>query len=292
MMMIATFLILTMLGIYLILADVFEISRLKTSKTILNISKHEKKKSAKSLEVLLLDIATKLSKYISLDEYKKGRLEMTLRSAQIKISPETYVADVYIKTGIVFMISIISFFITPFLSILFIIYGCIVYKREYNKAEEILKKRKNKIEYELPKFAMNIEQELKSSRDVLKILEIYHKHNYKTNLGEELEITIADMRSGSYEEALRRFETRIGSSSLSEIIRGLMGVLHGNDETLYFRMLAHDLKELEYQRLRGIVLKRPQKIKKYSAMMLSCLMLVYGVVLGYEIVNGLSSMFK
>lgn len=292
MIIIATFLILTMLGIYLILADVFEVSKLKTSKTILNISKKEKKKSAKSLEVLLLDMATKISKYISLDDYKKGRLEMTLRSAQIKISPETYVADVYIKTGIVFIISVISFFITPFLSILFIIYGCIVYKREYNKAEEILKKRKNKIEYELPKFAMNIEQELKSSRDVLKILEIYHKHNYKTNLGEELEITIADMRSGSYEEALRRFETRIGSSSLSEIIRGLMGVLHGNDETLYFRMLAHDLKELEYQRLRGIVLKRPQKIKKYSAMMLSCLMLVYGVVLGYEIVNGLSSMFK
>ncbi|RGX09357.1 secretion protein F [Paraclostridium sordellii] len=289
--MLIIFFILTTVGIYLILADIFKISTLKKKVTLVNLNKrYKKKKDTKSLEVLLLEYATKLSKYIKLDEYKKDKLIMTLRSAQIKISPETYVADVYIKTGIFVFIAAISFLITPLLSIVFLVVAVVVYFKEYGKVDEILRKKKRKIECELPRFAMTIEQELETDRDVLRILENYQKYS-DSNLSSELEITVADMRSGSYEEALRRFETRIGSSALSEVIRGLTGVLNGNDETLYFRVLANNLAELEYQKLRGIALKRPQKIKKYSAIMLGSMMLIYAVVLGYEIVNGISNMF-
>ncbi|MDB8803196.1 secretion protein F [Romboutsia sp. 1001216sp1] len=290
--MLIIFFTLTAIGIYLILADIFKISRLKKKVTLVNLTKrNRKKKNTKSLEVLLLEYATKLSKYIKLNEYNKEKLSMILRSAQIKVSPEVYVADVYIKTGIMVFISAIVFFIAPLLSIVFLVISVVVYIKEYGKAEEILRKKKAKIECELPRFAMTIEQELETDRDVLRILENYQKYSNSSNLGSELEITVADMRSGSYEEALRRFETRIGSSALSEVIRGLTGVLNGNDETLYFRVLANSLAELEYQRLRGIALKRPQKIKKYSAIMLGCMMLIYAVVLGHEIVNGISNMF-
>lgn len=291
--MLIIFFILITIGIYLILADIFKISKLKKKVTLVNLNKRNRnknKKDTKSLEVLLLEFDTKLSKHIRLDEYKKEKLAMTLRSAQIKLSPETYVADVYIKTGIVVFISAIAFLITPLLSIVFLVISVVVYLKEYGKADEILRKKKGKIECELPRFAMTIEQELETDRDVLRILENYQKYS-NSNLGSELEITVADMRSGSYEEALRRFETRIGSSALSEVIRGLTGVLNGNDETLYFRVLANNLAELEYQRLRGIALKRPQKIKKYSAIMLGCMLLIYAVVLGYEIINGISNMF-
>ena len=283
--------VLLSLGLYLILADIFKISKLKTSKTILNADKRIKKKTSKNMEVIFLNLATKLTKYIKLTDYKKDKLEMTLKSAQIKVSPETYIANVYIKTGIVLLISAIAFLINPFISILFFILAIFIYIKEYNKADDILRKRKINIENELPKLAMNISQELKLSRDVLKMLENYQKNSHDTPLSQELEITIGDMRSGSYEQALKRFETRICSSTLSEVIRGLTGVLNGNDELLYFRMLAKNLNELEFQRLKGIAMKRPDKVKKYSAMMLSCLMLIYGVILGYEIINGLSNMF-
>ena len=99
------------------------------------------------------------------------------------------------------------------------------------------------------------------------------------------------MTSGSYEEALRRFETRIGSNSLSEIVRGLIGVLNGSNETIYFSMLANQLKSIEYQRLRREALKRPAKIKVYSAMMMGCLVMIYFTVLGYEMMKGISQMF-
>lgn len=283
--------VLVSIGLYLILADIFKISKLKTSKTILNADKRMKKKTSKSIEVIFLDLATKLSKYIKLTDYKKDKLKMTLKSAQIKISPETYIADVYIKTGIALLVSAITFLINPFISILFFLLAILTYIKEYNKAEYILTKRKTHIESELPKLTMNISQELKLSRDVLKMLENHQKNSHDTPLSQELEITIADMRSGSYEQALKRFETRMCSSNLSEVIRGLIGVLNGNDEVLYFRMLAKNLNELQFQRLKGIAMKQPSKVKKYSAMMLTCMLLMYGVILGYEIVNGLSNMF-
>ena len=43
----------------------------------------------------------------------------------------------------------------------------------------------------------------------------------------ELDITTADMKSGNYETALTRLETRIGSPMLSDVVRGLISVIRG-----------------------------------------------------------------
>jgi len=99
------------------------------------------------------------------------------------------------------------------------------------------------------------------------------------------------MRSGSYESALTRFEIRIGSPKLSDVIRGLIGVLRGDDGVVYFQMLAHDLKQLELQRLKTIAMKRPGKIRKYSFAMLFCFLLMYLSVMFVEIVKALGNMF-
>ena len=58
------------------------------------------------------------------------------------------------------------------------------------------------------------------------------------------------MRSGSYEAALTRFEARFNSPLLSDIVRGLIGVLRGDNGVHYFQMLSHDMKQLELQRLK------------------------------------------
>ena len=288
--MIIILFILISLGVYLILADIFKISTLRKKKVLLRLNKKDINKKNLNINALCLEYATKLSKFIKLDDYKREKLRLTLRAAQINISPEVYLMDVYIKTILTVLISMLFYCIHPILSIIGILLVPAVYMQEYSKADMILKKRRKQIEYELTRFATTIEQELQTDRDVLRILETYRK-NSKTNLGRELEITIADMRSGSYEEALRRFEIRVRSTNLSEIIRGLIGVLNGNDEVMYFKLLSNKLEEIEIQNLRAIALKRPQKIKKYSLIMLGCLMLTYIVVLGQEVINGVSNMF-
>ena len=43
----------------------------------------------------------------------------------------------------------------------------------------------------------------------------------------------------------------MGSAIISDIVRGLIGILRGDDGRMYFQMLSHDLKALELQRLKA-----------------------------------------
>jgi hypothetical protein len=165
-----------------------------------------------------------------------------------------------------------------------------IYFKEIRSAEDAVKERREDIEYELARFVATLTQEFKASRNVLTILETY-KLNAGPSYKKELEITVADMKSGSYESALTRFEARIGSSKLSDVIRGLIGVLRGDDGVVYFRMLTHDLKQMEIQRLKTLAMKRPGKIRKYSFAMLFCFMLMYLSVMFIEIISTLGKMF-
>ena len=65
------------------------------------------------------------------------------------------------------------------------------------------------------------------------------------DFGAELDQTIADMKTGNYENALIHFETRIGSPMLSDVIRGLIGVLRGDDQRMYFKMICFDMRQIE-----------------------------------------------
>lgn len=277
------------IGAFLILADYFKIPRLKTSRAILSINKREKKKS-KNIEVIILDLANKLSRFIRIDDYRKRKLKATLKSADIKLSAETYIAKAWIKAGLVLFSIIPALFIFPLISPVILFLAIAVYFKEIRSADEFVKASREEIEWELPRFVSTITQEIKASRDILSMLETYKK-SAGPGLKKELDITIADMKSGSYEAALTRFESRVGSSSLSEVIRGLIGVLRGDNGVMYFQMLSHDLKQKEFQRLKTIAQKRPGKIRKYSFIMLACFILMYIVVMGMEILKTLDQMF-
>jgi hypothetical protein len=74
-------------------------------------------------------------------------------------------------------------------------------------------------------------------------------------------------------------------------VRGLIGVLRGDDGAIYFQMLAHDFKVLELQRLKGEAQKIPPKIRIFSFIMLMCFLLTYLAIIGYEIIKSLGGMF-
>ena len=135
-----------------------------------------------------------------------------------------------------------------------------------------------------------ITQELQASRDVLSMLETYQRSAGKA-LKNELAITVADMRTGNFEGALTRFEARVSSAQLSDVVRGLIGVLRGDDGVAFFRMLSHDMKQLELQRLKKLALERPPKIRKYSFLLLACMLLLFMGVMGYQILGTMSGIF-
>ena len=111
------------------------------------------------------------------------------------------------------------------------------------------------------------------------------------DFGAELDQTIADMKTGNYENALIHFETRIGSPMLSDVIRGLIGVLRGDDQRMYFKMICFDMRQIEQNNLKKEAAKRPKKIQRYSMMMLICIMIIYLVVLCTEVMSSLGAFF-
>ena len=139
-------------------------------------------------------------------------------------------------------------------------------------------------------IALTIGQNLENDRDVLKILTSYRRVAGK-DFGAELDQTIADMKTGNYENALIHFETRIGSPMLSDVIRGLIGVLRGDDQRMYFKMICFDMRQIEQNNLKKEAAKRPKKIQRYSMMMLICIMIIYLVVLCTEVMGSLGAFF-
>lgn len=276
-------------GLFFIMADALKLPTFSTAKAMLGAGKTDKK-AAKTVEAWLMSGAVKLSKYIRMDEYKKSRMANILKSVGITMTPEVYSAYVITKAGAILLGVFPCLILLPLLSPVLIILAVLTYFKEIRKADEQLKEKREQIEAELPRFVATIEQTLKASRDVLAMAEQYKK-NAGPAFVRELDVLTADMRSSSYEAALTRFEARLNSPMLSDVVRGLIGVLRGDDSAVYFQMLAHDFKALELQRLKGQAQKIPPKIRVFSFIMLLCFLFTYLAIIAVEILNSISGMF-
>ena len=276
-------------GLFFIAADILKLPRLSTEKALLSAGRAERKQM-RSLDALFLGWAIKLSRYIHMDEYKRSHLARMLNAAGMDMTPEVYTAYTIVKPCAMLLLAIPCLIVFPLLALVVVVLAILTYFKESRKAEEKVSERRDKIESELPRFVATIEQELASSRDVLTILENYKNHA-GAEFAAELDILTADMRSSSYEAALVRFEGRIASPMLSDITRGLIGVLRGDDGRLYFQMLSHDLKQQELQRLKAKAAKIPPKIRVFSFIILACFMLTYIVVLAMVILDSMALLF-
>ena len=276
-------------GLFFIAADLLRLPSLAAQKAMLAAGKQAKAKP-KTVDTLLQSTAVRLSHLISMDEYKRSRMKNVLSAAGLNTTPELFTATAIVKAASVAVLAVPSIFVLPLLAPVALFLAVLIYFKEIRKADEALSAKRSRIEQELPRFVATITQELRASRDVLAILENFKK-NAGSDFGAELDILTADMRSSSYEAALTRFEARFNSPMLSDITRGLIGVLRGDDGAVYFQMLSHDMKQLELQRLKAQAMKIPPKIRVCSFFMLMCFLMTYMVIIVYEIITSLGGMF-
>ncbi len=279
----------TALGIGLILADIYRIPKQSVSKAITNLGKKQKK-NVSQLELWLSDLANFIAKKIRLNEYKRLQLKVDLESADMKETPEQYVTNAIVKALFIGVFAVPFLFFAPLLSLVIILIAVYIYFGEYKKAGSIIKEKRKRIEYELPRLVANIDKKLVHSRDVLGILENY-KDSACDDLRKELEITVADMRSGNYEVALTRLESRVGSPMMSDITRGLISVVRGDKTDVYWGNLV--IKFSDYQRnlLKTEAAKAPKRVQKLSMVMLICFMAIYVVVIGQVLITSLGGLF-
>ena len=195
-----------------------------------------------------------------------------------------------LKAGICFLFAIPFLFIFPLLSPVFVIIGIAMYFKESKGIQEKIKAKRSAIEYELSRLVFAIEKTLTHNRDILAILDSY-RENAGAELKDELNITVADMRSGNYESALTRLEARVGSSMLSDVVRGLISVLRGDETSVYWASLSVKFSDVQRQLLKQQAVKVPGKVKRLSMFLLFCFFAVYGVVIVIQIATQLGAMF-
>ena len=276
-------------GLFFILADVYAIPYYKTSKAVESLSKLQKEKTS-GLDLWLGGIAGWLADRLPMDPFKRSQLEADLRTAQMDVTPEMFRANAIVKAMLIGIMAIPMAFIFPLLCPVVLFLAVFLYNMEIKSVSKRIQGKRTKIEYELPRLVFNIEKTLKHNRDVLYMLESYSK-TAGSEMKHELDITAADMRSGNYEAAITRLESRVGSSMMSDVCRGLIGVLRGDDTEMYWASLAIKFSDAQRQQLRLQAQKAPRKVKRLSMCLLICFMLIYVVVILAQIVNSLGVLF-
>lgn len=278
------------IGAYNLSCAFVDVPTARTSRMMMIAKKQTGEASEKLSDVYLTRIAEKLSPLLKLDPIKKSKLELALNIAEIPLTPESYTMKAILTAVLTALLGLFLLLFTPLVGFLVMASSILMWFSTYQKAFDIVKKRKKLIEAELPRFAVSIQQGLSTDRDVLKLL-ISYRRIAAPHLGKELDTTIADMKTGNYENALLHLQNRVGSTMLSDIVRGLIGTLRGDDQQMYFKMLVFDMRQIEQNNLKKEAAKRPKQMQKYSMMMLFCILLIYVVVLSVEVVSSIGSFF-
>lgn len=273
-------------SIYLLLSDLLKMPSLANTRAALKLTQGKK---SRGIKALTLRASTELSKHIRLDSYRRRTMLATLQYAEINLTPETYLSNAIVKAAFRCLLIIPLAFVAPFVIPLVIIWGISGFWDSTKQAKIVVAEKRRKIDEELPRFVSTISEELHASRDVLSIIEGYLPSAGKV-FKNELEIAVADMRSGSTQQALNRLAGRVGSSMLSQIVRGLVSVTQGDNGVVYFTLLAHDYQRLDIQQLEKDAKKRPGQTKKYSYAMLACFLVIFIFVIFQQMYRSTGSL--
>ncbi len=276
------------LGLAFLLSDIFRVPHYAASKAANTMGK--RKKRTNPVELFLREVSGWLAGKLKLNEYRRLMLEADLRTADMDISPEGYVADCIVKSALVGILVLPVFFLSKVAAILILIVAVILYRHLANKVSRAIRERRKRIEAELPRFVSVVANTLSHSRDVLSILDGY-REKAGTEFKHELDITVADMRSGHDLEALRRMGNRIGSPKVDEVIRELQSVINGNSTPTRWEDLSRKFGEYQRQALRDEANKAPKKVRRLSMILLVCFASIYVVVIGQVLLSSLGGLF-
>ena len=276
-------------GLFFIFEDIRFIPYFKTTKAVEALFKKQKDKGS-SIDIWLSGIAEWISKRIKINEFKRASLEADLRTAQMDISPELFKANAIVKATLVGIFAVPVAFILPIFVPVVLFLSIFLYKMETKSVVKRIRSKREKIEYELPRLVSNVQKTLSHNRDVLYMLENYTKYA-GPELKHELDITVADMKSGNYEAAVLRLESRVGSSMMSDVCRGLVSIIRGDDNRMYWETLSLKFNDTARQQLRLKAQKVPRKVKRLSMCLLLCFMLIYIVVILEQILDSIGVLF-
>lgn len=276
-------------GLYKVFCGVFELPTRNEYQTIMAAGKRKKEKISRIDQVVFF-LSHYVMQFISVNPYRRKKLVNRLKTLGIRDTPEMVYAKA-ITRGLIYIFGgLVFWMITPLLTILFFFLGFFMFFKEIQMTDKMMITKRAKIEKSLANFACTLEQELKYRMDVVAILEDY-RDAYPGALSDELEITLSDMKSSNYENALNRLDVRIGSPRLSNVIRGLTAVLRGDQNMNHFHALAEKYRTFEANALDSEIEKRQAKIKRYAFLLVGWFLVAILYPLIYDFLKTLPALF-
>ena len=225
-------------------------------------------------------LTNQIAKKIKIPKIIKDHLQNKITIAELNSTPELYISNllnkalIYVIFGILFIpIHILGTFTFFSLAISSIVKG-------YKNIDDDIKYKIEKIEKEIPKFLDFMTNSFKFNKNVKEALISYEKiaGEYFIN---NISITIADMNTtGNFENALKRLDTRINSYNFSKVVRAIIQVVRGEENTQYLVNLYRESASAEYERLKLQANKKIDKVGFYSKIMLFCMMAIVFTIIG------------
>lgn len=268
------FAILSLSGVYALLSGFFPVASIKSRRAVRMFSKSDTKSSSfLHAETLTTSISKRIIPLIRLSELRHVQLENSLKSSGLAETPEEFTAKALAECLLLLSLCmplVLLSHIVFYAVIAFLIYH---FASRFKSLKLNSTKKVEKIDEELCRFVSYINHGLSTNRNILLLMERYRSDNRV--FIEELNRTIADIKTSNFELALLRFGARYNSEHLSMLIRGLIGIYNGDDMRYYFEMLDKDFSELELDRLRLEVKKIPKKMRKSMIVIYTAIAFLY-----------------
>lgn len=223
---------------------------------------------------LIQGISKKIAPHIKLGVDSERKISAELGRLRLDKTAQQYIAELisnalfYGAFGLLAMI--INIWLGLVLSVALFVTSILLQRRALKK--ELEKKRKI-IEQDLPQFAGTIRQQLSTTHDIVSILKTYQRV-CSPELKDEINRTVNEIKTNSTEAALQGLERRVGGAALSEVVRGLISVYHGEDQTMFFELLTEDLVKQQMESVVKELEKRPTRLAPYFMGIVLCVLII------------------
>lgn len=248
--------------LYQILAHFLHIPSLKHAFLVMRGQSGGSKQKENNIP-LLSTLSKPLAKYMPLSLTKEIKYTRILQNISVE-TPKEFFARLLVTFLIISVLAIPLALINPWLALIPLLGALVTVFIIQEETKDKAKKLHQAAEIEIPSFVETFTHSIKTNRNVLQIMDTYISNYKDTPLSTELTRTVADMRTGSADVALKRFEIRMNNPLLSQLIRGILATLRGEDMTSFFSDLVKKVHEIRKKTLIQKALKVVPKVSLMS----------------------------
>lgn len=261
------------------------------SRSLRQLNKWQRREKDLWASDLMEKLTVLACRFVYLEENAKRKLELQLDRAGIAATAEQFTARkiLILAFGAAGLIACaLSRF---WLGIILV--GLLTLLLVMKQREDLTKKLKAKdaaISGEMPRFVRTICRSLRTNRDILAALHSYRKVA-GTALGEELDILISSLRTGSVIPSLEQFQRRVGSDDAFRLCSTLIEIERGVDQTATLDYLADDMARSARLEMQKQLSTRPAAMRlTYLPAVAVCVILILYVLVVF-VMNQVDTLF-